>query len=240
MPAPAGLVLDEVVPRLARVSDYSDLVLPPDVVLVGGLVESDPDFAEQRGPAEVDPEHFKQAMRSLPTGVAMVTVEVGGRLWGLTINSCCSISTRPPTVLVSLAHSASCRSALLGTRRFGLSILAEEHRELARLGAVPGGPKFLDVFCERPDSSGPATIAGALAHLDCAVERTFEVGDHTLVVGLVRSALVRRGAPGDEGGGAAVGGVGGEGLGSGASTPRPLLYFDRAFHRLGGPLDGGS
>ncbi len=234
MAVATGRVLDEAVRRLARMSDYSDLVLPPDAVLVGGMLESDPDFAERRGPAEVDPEHFKQAMRSLPTGVVIVTVEVDGRLWGLTINSCCSISTRPPTVLVSLAHQASCRSALLETGRFGLSVLAEEHRELAELGAVPGGPKFLDVFSERAGSTGPATIAGALACLDCSVEQTFEVGDHTLVVGLVRAALVRAQARSGE-----EGAEPGEGLG-GSVSARPLLYFDRAFHRLGARLGGGG
>ncbi len=180
-----------------------------------GLLEADSTFAEAIEGPGADPESFKYAMRTFATGVVIVTVEVGGRLSGLTINSCCSISTSPPQILISLAHGASCREPLLASGRFGISILGAGQRELAELGAVPGGPKVVDVFCEDSDDAGTARIAGALAHLDCSVARTFEVSDHTLVIGAVERALVGRGAeaPGE-----------------------PLLYFDRTFHRLGEPL----
>jgi flavin reductase (DIM6/NTAB) family NADH-FMN oxidoreductase RutF len=195
------------------VSDYSDLEIRPEVVLVRGLLEADQVFAEEApAPRSVDPERFKDAMRLFATGVAIVTVETDGGLLGLTINSCCSLSTRPPQVLISLAHSASCRAPLLRQGRFGLSVLAEEHRDLAELGAVPGGPKAVDVFCDQPGDEAPARVAGALAHLDCSVGTTFEVSDHTLVVGVVEQAEVE----------------GGE---------RPLLYYNRAFRRLGEPLE---
>jgi len=191
------------------VSDYSDLEVAPDVVLVGGLIEADQAFAERSG---VDPERFKDAMRAFATGVVIVTVEVGDGLWGLTINSCCSISVDPPQVLISLAHTASCREPLLRTGRFGMAILGTQHRALAELGAVPGGPKHVDVFCERDgERGGVATVAGSLAHLDCSVTRTFEVSDHTLVIGAVEQVVVGAG--------------------------EPLLYYDRTFHKLGVPLE---
>jgi flavin reductase (DIM6/NTAB) family NADH-FMN oxidoreductase RutF len=195
------------------VSDYSDLEVTPETVLVRGLIEADESFVEAIEPVGVDPERFKGAMRVLATGVVIVTVEVDGRLWGLTINSCCSISANPPQILISLAHTASCRKPLLESGRFGLSILGVEQLELAELGAVPGGPKQLDVFAERPAAEeAPAMIAGALAHLDCVVGEAFEVSDHTLVIGVVREAIV---AP---------------------DRHDPLLYYDRAFHRLGPAL----
>jgi len=196
------------------VSDYSDLEVTPETVLVRGLIEADEAFVEAIEPPRVDPERFKFAMRAFATGVVIVTVEVDRRIWGLTINSCCSISASPPQVLISLAHTASCREPLLRTRRFGLSVLAVDQRELAELGAVPGGPKYVDAFSERPGDEQPATIAGALAHLDCSVAETFEVSDHTLVIGLVEQAIVGAG--------------------------EPLLYFDRAFHRLGEKLQDES
>jgi flavin reductase (DIM6/NTAB) family NADH-FMN oxidoreductase RutF len=198
------------------VSDYSDLEVAADAVLVRGTIEADRSFAEAIRPRGADPDRFRFAMRAFSTGVVIVTVEVEGRVWGLTINSCCSISASPPQVLISLAHTASCRRPLLQARRFGLSILAEQHRDLAELGAVPGGPKYVDVFCDRLDEGeGPATVSGALAHLDCTVGETFEVSDHTLVIGRVEQAIV---AEADEPG-------------------RPLIYFNRTFHSLGEPID---
>jgi flavin reductase ActVB len=192
-------------------SDYAEFA-PDPRVLVGGYIEADPAFAPRR-PASVDEETFKSAMRSLAAGVVMVIARRGDRLWGLTISACCSISASPPRVLISLADDASCREAILETRRFGLSVLRDDQKHLAELGAVPGAPKYVDAFCEGAGSERPATmIAGALVHLECAVERVFGVSDHTLVIGDVQAVVVPRG----EGG--------------------PLLYFDRTFHGLGETL----
>jgi flavin reductase ActVB len=192
-------------------SDYAEFA-PDPRVLVGGYVEADPDFAPEP-PAGVDEETFKAAMRSLATGVVMVVAQRDDRLWGLTISACCSISANPPQVLISLADDASCRDAILETGRFGLSVLRDDQKHLAELGAVPGAPKYVDAFCEGAGSEQPTTmIAGALVHLECAVERVFEVGDHTLLIGDVRAVVTPR----REGG--------------------PLLYFDRTFHALGDTL----
>lgn len=189
-------------------SDYAEFA-PDPRVLVGGYIEADPAFGPRR-PASVDEETFKAAMRSLAAGVVMVVARKDDRLWGLTISACCSISASPPRVLISLADDASCRDAILETRRFGLSVLRDDQKHLAELGAVPGGPKYVDAFCEDTGSGRETTmIAGALVHLECSVERVFGVSDHTLLIGDVEAVV----APDREGG--------------------PLLYFDRTFHALG-------
>jgi flavin reductase ActVB len=196
------------------VSDYADLRLDPSVVL-RGQIEADSAFAAApETPPAVDPEAFKAAMRVLAGGVVMVTAKAGDRLWGLTISACCSISAAPPRVLISLANTASCLPAVLETRRFGLSILRAGQRPLAELGAVPGGRKEVGAFAESPDGE-TTMIAGALAHLDCAVDRTFVVSDHTLVIGTVEHAVTA----------------------ADLEEPGPLLYFNRTFHRLGDPLE---
>lgn len=187
-------------------TDYADLVV------VGRLTEWAQGFTEKRALPGSDT--FKEAMRALGTGVGIVTVQLDdGQVWGLTINSFCSVSAKPPQLLVSLAHSASCREPVLRRRRFGLSILGTQHRELAELGAVPGGPKRIDMFCERQGEGGPVIVAGALASFDCAVSQTFEVSDHTLVIGRVEQVIV------------------------GQDFSSPLLYHDRTFKQLGGRLE---
>jgi flavin reductase ActVB len=133
-------------------------------------------------------EGFKAAMRRLATGVVMVTTHVEGRLWGLTISACCSLSASPPRLLISLSHEASGRPAIIESGRFGVSILRADQRELADLGAVPGGPKYVDAFCES-EATGSTMLAGALYHLDCSVDRIFEVEDHTLIIGAVEAVM---------------------------------------------------
>jgi flavin reductase (DIM6/NTAB) family NADH-FMN oxidoreductase RutF len=198
--------------------DYADLKLDPSTVLRGGLIEADRSFtAPPEPPPAVDAEAFKAAMRVLAGGVVMVTARRGERLWGLTISACCSISASPPQVLISLAQTASCLPAVLETGRFGLSVLRAGQRSLAELGAAPGARKEVDAFVV---SGGPegrvAMIAGALAHLDCSVDRVFDVADHKLIIGNVEHAAV---AGANE-----------------LEEPGPLLYFNRTFHTLGDPL----
>ena len=196
-------------------SDYADLRLDPSVVLVRGTIEADSAFAAPPAPPPtVDQEAFKAAMRVLTGGVVMVTARKGERLWGLTISACCSISADPPQVLISLAETASCLPAVLETGRFGLSILRSDQKGLAQLGAVPGGRKEVDAFRADSGPGGTTMIAGALAHLECSVERFFGVADHVLIIGGVERAVAE--ADLDE--------------------PGPLLYFNRTFHALGEPI----
>jgi flavin reductase ActVB len=200
------------------VSDFAGFSVDPDLVLRRGQIESDREAfgASPERPPTVDPEAFKAAMRVLAAGVVMVTAREGAELYGLTVSACCSISVAPPQVLISLAESASCLPAVLGTGRFGLSILRAEQRGLAELGAVPGGPKKVQAFTESSDGRVTA-IAGALAHLECTVAQVFRASDHVLIIGTVEHAIS---APVGE-----------------LDEPGPLLYFNRTFYSLGPPLE---
>jgi flavin reductase ActVB len=199
-------------------SDFAGFSVDPDLLLRRGEIESDPQTfgATPEPPPTVDPEAFKAAMRVLAAGVVMVTAQKDGELHGLTISACCSISANPPLVLISLAQTASCLTAVLDTGRFGLSILRAGQRSLAELGAVPGGPKQVQAFTESSDGRVTA-IAGALAHLDCSVAQVFDAADHVLIIGNVEHAAS---APEGE-----------------LHDPGPLLYFNRTFYALGDAVD---
>jgi flavin reductase ActVB len=198
-------------------SDFGDISGDLSRFLLRGRIEADSTFdTAPEAPAAVDTEAFKAAMRVLAGGVVMVTARRGDQLYGLTISACCSISASPPRVLISLAETASCLAAVLETGRFGLSILRVGQKPLAELGAVPGGPKEVDAFSESRDGT-VTMIAGALAHLDCAVHKTFRVSDHVLVIGDVEHVT---GVPPAE-----------------IEEPGPLLYFNRTFHALGEAIE---
>src|SRR5258705_8825399 len=90
---------------------------------------------------------FREAMGHLAATVVMVTVELDGRPWGLTISACCSVSASPPMILISLGEQTATAKRIRERGRFGLSILAEHQIEAARAGAAPGVPKFVESFC---------------------------------------------------------------------------------------------
>lgn len=118
-----------------------------------------------------------------------------------------------PKIFVSLFRRTQSRQAILDNGTFGVNFLSADHRSLAELGAQPGTAKFVDDFCEPGADGRSPAISGALAHLDCTPDQTFEVSDHTLFIGDVRTVV--------------LGGV------EDAERRDPLLYFDRAYRGIG-------
>ena len=163
-------------------------------------------------------ESFRDAMGELATGVVMVTCEVDGDPWGLTVSACCSVSLEPPLLLVSLGAGTASAQAITTDGAFGVSVLGESLIDVARFGSAKGQPKFVHGFCEgdSDDSALSRTpvVANAIAHVDCAVEQRVVAGDHVLFIGHVLN-VVRH--PGD----------------------RPLVYYSRGYHRLGESTDLG-
>jgi 3-hydroxy-9,10-secoandrosta-1,3,5(10)-triene-9,17-dione monooxygenase reductase component len=157
---------------------------------------------------------FADAMSTLASGVVLVTSWVDERPWGMTVTAFASVSTEPPTILVSLGSATRSTLAITATRSFGVSILAEEHLAVARLGSAPGADKFLEPFVDPSQAFGDSpVVAGALAHLDCELSDAVAVADHSILFGRVRAAQA-----------------------SGNGTP--LLYHSRAYRTLGDRAGG--
>ncbi|MCW3000396.1 MAG: flavin reductase protein [Solirubrobacterales bacterium] len=159
---------------------------------------------------------FRETMRALASGVVLITTEVGGRPWGVTVTSCCSLSVDPPRLLVSLMrNTATCQSILAGGT-FGVDLLGDAHKRVAQFGSARGAPKFLDTepgISVRGGTLAPM-VDGALSHVDCELEQVYDGDDHSIIVGRVVDVV----------------------LAHPHSSASPLLYFDGGFFHLGGPL----
>jgi flavin reductase ActVB len=150
---------------------------------------------------------FREAMSHLAAGVVIVTTQLDGQPWGMTVSACCSVSMSPPTLLVSLAEETASAKAIVETESFGVSLLGSRSIDVARFGATRGAPKFLAPYCAAAAASQSPVVAGAIAHVDCAAPRTVAVADHVLFIGEVRQVVLELGE-------------------------EPLVYFDRAFRTL--------
>lgn len=119
---------------------------------------------------------YRDAMSKLACGIVLLTCSVGGRPWGMTVTAFQSVSVEPPVVLVSLESRTRAAQAVCAEGRFGISVLAEHHEELARWCARPGAAKHLESY----------EIEDALANLDCEVLDALRVADHTVFLARVR------------------------------------------------------
>jgi len=161
----------------------------------------------------VSVDQMKAAFRTLASGVVVVTCWVDNRAWGLTVNSCCSLSIEPSRVLLSLQRHTRSRYAIETNGAFGLCILGERQQEVARLAALPGTPKFIDEYCDAHSGMRVPIVRNSLWHLECVLYRTIDLDDHVVIVGDVSSAV----QPDQT-----------------RARDQPLLYFDGAYRLLGG------
>lgn len=141
---------------------------------------------------------LRQAMTRLSAGVAVVTASWQGRLHALTATAICSVSLEPPLILVCVGRASRFHAAILGSSRWGVSLLAEDQVDVARHFS-DRGRDLLTQFDEVPHVRGATTdaplVEGALAWLECSTWATHDGGDHSIVIGQVLEGAAGPGAP---------------------------------------------
>lgn len=147
----------------------------------------------------VAPKDFRAALGRFSSGVTVITVETAsGDIHGMTASSFCSVSLRPPLVLVCIDHLAETYLHLRERGRFGVSILRDDQEALSEFFSDPernpDAARRLDIRYSRM-KSGMAVVAGTLANLYCEVVQSHAAGDHTIFVGEVKEVAVSEGSP---------------------------------------------
>lgn len=130
----------------------------------------------------LDPRQFRSALGRFASGVTVITTQHEGHTHGMTANAFVSISLEPPLVLVSVDARAQMHRLLSITRRYGVSILAENQEALSNhfAGRVIEGLHI--PFITKRDMP---VLDGAVAHLIASVVDAHPAGDHTLYLGRV-------------------------------------------------------
>jgi flavin reductase (DIM6/NTAB) family NADH-FMN oxidoreductase RutF len=147
---------------------------------------------------------LRAVMRTFPSGVAVVTVDLEGERIGLTVGSLVSLSLEPPLVGVAVSRQAALHELLRRAGAFGVSLLGEGQEELATRFSRGVPPIALWTGVAVREGRRAPLLDGALGWLECDTRAEHAAGDHTLFVGEVVSA--EAGQPG-----------------------RPLVHLDQRF-----------
>ena len=156
----------------------------------------------------IDSETFRQLLSRFASGIAIITARDDERDVGMTVSAFCSVSLRPPLVLVCVDHSASMHALLLEHPKLGINIMSSQHEAHCRRFADKKEPRRFEGVSFGRGESGVVLLDDAMAHLECQLVHHCEAGDHTIFI-----AEVERGA---------------------MSEGRPLLYFRGRFAELAG------
>jgi len=137
---------------------------------------------------------MRRTMGRFATGVAVVTTSADGVPHGMTVNSLTSVSLEPPLLLVCLTTGARTTEAVTTAGKFTVNILSARQEHLAMRFAKRGADHFAGLAIVHGRHEVPI-IPDAFAHLECRVERSFEAGDHIVVIGEVLDVWEREGEP---------------------------------------------
>jgi flavin reductase (DIM6/NTAB) family NADH-FMN oxidoreductase RutF len=133
-------------------------------------------------------DELREVMRRFPAPVAVVTTELDGERFGLTVGSLVSLSLEPPLVGVSIGRDSSSHEPLRYAGGWAASLLAAEQAALAQHFARSGiPPAALWTGVEVREGARGPLVEGALGWIECRTWVEYPAGDHTLLVGEVES-----------------------------------------------------
>jgi flavin reductase (DIM6/NTAB) family NADH-FMN oxidoreductase RutF len=134
----------------------------------------------------VEQAEFRQALGHFASGVTIITTQHAGQFHGTTVSSFCSVSLKPPLVLVCIDLNATIHDLLVASGVFGVNVLAEHAEVLSRHFARRAPDKFSGV-AYRLGQLGVPLLENALATLECRVVARYPGGDHAIFIGEVIS-----------------------------------------------------
>lgn len=155
----------------------------------------------------IDAREFRNCLGHFATGVTVVTCQGEAAPHGATVNAFTAVSLDPPLVQVNLDRRSRAARYLPG-QPFAVNILALDQLDLAFHFA--GRPHREEVVWLE-DRLAPA-LANCSATITCKPWRTYDGGDHIIVLGEVVDIET--------------------------SGREPLLFHRGRFHAVGGPAAG--
>ena len=137
------------------------------------------------------------ALRQLSNGVYVLTTHLGETIHATTVTWVTQVSFHPPLVLVALQKNSQMAHSLRTAHRFALNILETGQHELAQSffehAVYPADVETIADFAVRKDPAHCPLLKDCLAWLECRLaSEAPSPGDHTLILGEVTGAGVRR------------------------------------------------
>lgn len=132
----------------------------------------------------VSGEVFRDVMSHVPTSVAVVAGLVEDQPKGLSVGTFVPVSLEPPLVGFFVTEISKSWPGIESSGAFCVSILGHDQAELSARFAVSEADKFEGVEW-RAAPSGHPVVLGAVAWVDCEIDRVMKTGDHRLVIGAV-------------------------------------------------------
>lgn len=134
----------------------------------------------------VSEDRFKSAMRSLASGVTLITSASDDERGGMTATAVCSLTAAPPQLLVCVNRSASTHKMIANTGKFCVNVLADnQHGVASMFGSKAAWQERFAAGEWKTLTTGAPVLVDALASFDCLLVDSIESGTHSIFLGRV-------------------------------------------------------
>lgn len=130
----------------------------------------------------------KIVLRIIPYGIYVLTADDGkGNVAAATVNWVTQSAFAPPLVVVGVKTDSAGHALIKDTKAFALNVLGKGQQALAFTFFKPAEKKGDTISGEpfRPGTTGAPILASTPAFIECSLETTVEMGDHSIFVGKV-------------------------------------------------------
>jgi flavin reductase (DIM6/NTAB) family NADH-FMN oxidoreductase RutF len=136
----------------------------------------------------------KTTLRMIPYGLYVLTAAADDRVAAGTVNWVTQASFEPPLLAVGVKADSHAHALIKESKAFALNVLGKGQQAMAytffknadKQGQTISGEPF------RSGATGAPVLANAPAYVECTLEATVEMGDHSLFVGKVVEAGVAK------------------------------------------------
>ncbi len=145
----------------------------------------------------MDPSDKKKALRLLTYGLYVATSRYERGYAGGTINWLSQSSFSPPLIMAGIQRESSLHEAISASRAFAIHIVGQSQKDLATSffkGAAVNGDT-LNGYRFETGVTGAPVLVDPPAWFECRVVEELRRGDHTIFVGEVVAAGIRRDEP---------------------------------------------
>ncbi|MEP3297455.1 MAG: flavin reductase family protein [Pseudoruegeria sp.] len=136
---------------------------------------------------------FRNSLGRFATGITVVTAQTPDGPIGITANSFASVSLEPALVLWSPAKDSKRFKAFSNAENYAIHVLGEDQMELCQTFAKK--EHTFDGLAWTACDMGVPLIEGCLARFECKKHAEVDAGDHVIIIGQVKRASIRDGAP---------------------------------------------
>ena len=165
--------------------------LSPDLCPIPGAPTASPDLDSTEPAVSAPPvpaEEFRQAMRQIPSPVAVMTARDATRLHGTTVSSVASVSVDPALLLICVRRGSRILDIVRAVGGFAVSYLAGDQISIADHFADParaeGAAQFRGI-AHIVGRFGAPIITGGPVWFECELCDEFAAADHQVVCGKV-------------------------------------------------------